>query len=102
MEADEERLSRADELHPALNEELEHDNNTDWLRSSGWSRWFRQKPISIVVASAGSPTTRYARNIFLRRWNAASTPSLSLVVLSEILLWPGVRAAAIVEVSYQR
>ena len=51
---EEERLD--DELNGAvLDGELEHDENTEWLRGCKWPAWFAHKPIYIIVAAATLP-----------------------------------------------
>jgi hypothetical protein len=56
LEAEEEaRL--LDEQTVALDRELEHDENTEWLRGCEWPQWFLHKPLHIIVATAALPPT---------------------------------------------
>lgn len=38
-----------------IEEDLETDENTDWLRACGWAVWFKHKPIPLLVAAASVP-----------------------------------------------
>lgn len=49
---DERRLLLSQENAPALDEELEHDQNTDWLRDCGWPTWFAGKSLLVIVTAA--------------------------------------------------
>jgi len=71
MEAEEEeRLAKEyDERTLALDEELEYDENTDWLRGSGWSDWFAGKSLSLISAAAGIPSADVYKGLNLGVWN---------------------------------
>lgn len=70
MEADEEaRLCREHEQAPAFDDDLETDENSDWLRGCGWPPWFQHKPIPILLTAASLPAEGCPRDLFLGRWN---------------------------------
>ena len=65
---EEERLD--DELNGAvLDGELEHDENTEWLRGCEWPAWFAHKPIYIIVAAATLPPMATSDDLKLGLWN---------------------------------
>ena len=90
VEADEEaRICEEAEQGIAFDQELETDENSDWLRGCGWPRWFRQKPIPLLLAAASIPVAGCPRDLFLGRWNgvdcvspAAAERSLQLLVVA--------------------
>jgi hypothetical protein len=49
----------------ALEAELEHDENTEWLRGCEWPTWFTNKPIHLIVAAAALPSARTSENLSL-------------------------------------
>jgi hypothetical protein len=53
----------------ALDAELEHDENTEWLRGCEWPKWFAYKPIHIIVAAAVLPSARTSEDLVLGLWN---------------------------------
>jgi len=62
MEADEEAwLCREHEQAPAVDDDLETDENSDWLRGCGWPRWFQHKPIPILLTAASLPAEGHAQ-----------------------------------------
>jgi len=87
MEADEEaRLREEDQRDATFDFELDMDENSDWLRGCGWPKWFRQKPMAILLAAATVPNRGCARDLFLGSWNgvdcispAASEKALQLL-----------------------
>jgi hypothetical protein len=64
IEAEEERRLALEEEDSAEGEiELEHDENTEWLRTSKWSRWLQNRLLHIVSAASKIPpvqNTAYA------------------------------------------
>jgi hypothetical protein len=69
MEAEEEaRLLREEYESLSLSNELEHDENTDWLRSCGWPRWFAHKPLYLIIATSRVPPSS-SEAIYLGTWN---------------------------------
>ncbi|KAF1354300.1 hypothetical protein EJ07DRAFT_68878, partial [Lizonia empirigonia] len=69
MEAEEEaRLADEAQGSTSLTDELEHDENTDWLRGSGWPRWFAHKPLHLIVATSRLPSPRN-EVLHLGSWN---------------------------------
>ncbi|KIW09655.1 hypothetical protein PV08_12093 [Exophiala spinifera] len=68
-EAEEERrLLEAQEGAPALAQELEHDENTDWLRGGEWPRWFAQRPLALIVAASQQPSPHGDHDLMLGTW----------------------------------
>ncbi|RFU30458.1 hypothetical protein B7463_g5850, partial [Scytalidium lignicola] len=56
MEAEEENRLAQEELGDSTYQfEFVHDENTEWLRSSEWPRWFRNRPLHIIVAASKIP-----------------------------------------------
>ncbi len=55
-EAEEERrlLNEHDDA-PALAQELEQDENTEWLRACEWPRWFAHRSLALIVTAARLP-----------------------------------------------
>lgn len=88
MEAAEEaRLCDESQSGAPTDDELETDENSDWLRGCGWPRWFHQKPIPLLVNAATIPGEGYVCDLFLGRWHglecvspAASERALQLLV----------------------
>jgi hypothetical protein len=69
MEAEEEaRLLREEHELLSLSNELEHDENTDWLRGCGWPRWFAHKPLHLIIATSRVPPSS-SEAIHLGTWN---------------------------------
>lgn len=70
MEAEEEkRLLEEWDKTIALDEDLEYDENTDWLRGCGWPKWFANRPLHLVAAAAVSPSFDTRKNLRLGIWN---------------------------------
>jgi hypothetical protein len=68
-EAEEEhRLLEAQEGAPALPQELEQDENTDWLRGCEWPRWFAQRPLALIVAASQRPSPYGDHDLMLGTW----------------------------------
>lgn len=90
MEADEKaRLFMENEKDIAFDQGLDMDENSDWLRACGWSLWFRQKPLPLLLAAASMPVLGCPRDLFLGRWNgvdcvspATSERQLQLLVVA--------------------
>jgi hypothetical protein len=71
MEAEEEaRLVGEIQGSTTLTDELEHDENTDWLRGSGWPQWFAHKPLHLIIATSRAPSSRN-EDLNLGSWNCA-------------------------------
>ncbi|PVI03267.1 hypothetical protein DM02DRAFT_625972 [Periconia macrospinosa] len=69
MEAEEEaRLACIGQKEMTIAEELEHDENTDWLRGCGWPRWFAYKPLHLIALTARIPSPR-SEDYCLGSWN---------------------------------
>jgi hypothetical protein len=52
---EEARLLREEKELMSPSTELEHDENTDWLRGCGWPRWFANKPLHLIIATSRVP-----------------------------------------------
>ncbi|KFZ22727.1 hypothetical protein V502_02791, partial [Pseudogymnoascus sp. VKM F-4520 (FW-2644)] len=58
MEAEEESRLVQEELESTTHEfEFEQDENTEWLRTSEWPQWFRNRPLHVIVAASKTPST---------------------------------------------
>jgi hypothetical protein len=77
----------------ALDAELEHDENTEWLRGCEWSAWFAHKPIHIIVAAAALPSARTSEDLVLGLWNGFECVSLAQ---TERVIWKILEASKIV------
>jgi hypothetical protein len=66
---EEEQRFNSDLSTVALDAELEHDENTEWLRGCEWPTWFTNKPIHLIVAAAALPSVRTSENLSLGLWN---------------------------------
>ena len=51
-----------------INEDLETDENTEWIQASGWARWFRHKPFPLRVAAATVPPPGCPTPLHLGTW----------------------------------
>lgn len=70
MEKDEEkRIHNLKDREIALHDDLETDENTEWLCASGWARWFQHKPLSLLVTAATMPLPGCAKDLFLGSWH---------------------------------
>ena len=70
MEEEEEaRLAEEAQGFTCLVEELEHDENTEWLRGCAWPRWFAHKPLHLITATATTPSRR-EQDLDLGWWNS--------------------------------
>ncbi len=59
MEAEEERRLALEEEESAKCEfKLKHDENTKWLRTSEWPRWFQNRPLYIISAASKIPSVQ--------------------------------------------
>jgi hypothetical protein len=68
-EAEEERrLMDEYDGAPALTQQLEHDENTDWLRACEWPQWFAHRLLALIVAAASLPASPHDQNRFLGNW----------------------------------
>ncbi|KAJ9634088.1 hypothetical protein H2199_009119 [Coniosporium tulheliwenetii] len=84
MEAKEEnRLLEEQQESILLDEELEHDENTDWLRGCGWPTWFANRPFHLITAAARVPSLDLMRDLQMGPWNgmACVSPAASERVL---------------------
>jgi hypothetical protein len=77
----------------ALDAELEHDENTEWLRGCEWPAWFAHKPVHIIVAAAALPSARTSEDLVLGLWNGFECVSLAQ---TERVIWKILEASKIV------
>jgi hypothetical protein len=49
------RLLREEQELISSSNELEHDENTDWLCGCGWPRWFTDKLLHLIVVTSRVP-----------------------------------------------
>jgi hypothetical protein len=69
MEDEEEaRLLREEQELMSLSNELEHNENTDWLRGCGWPRSFGNKPLHLIVATSRVPPAS-SKAVHLGTWD---------------------------------
>jgi hypothetical protein len=88
MEAEEEaRLLQQEREAMALNNELVHDEKTDWLRGCSWPRWFAYKLLNLIIATSRMPSFHTDEDIHLGTWDcvewisyAASEKKLRLLM----------------------
>jgi hypothetical protein len=74
-EEEEEQRFNSESTVVALDVELEHDENTEWLRRCEWPIWFAHKPIHLIVASAALPSARTSEDLYWANasWNFDQT-----------------------------
>jgi hypothetical protein len=77
----------------ALDAELEHDENTEWLRGCEWPTWFTDKPIHLIVAAAALPSARTSEDLLLGLWNGFECVSPAP---TERIIWKVLEASKIV------
>jgi hypothetical protein len=65
---EEQRLLAEQEESPVLDTELEHDQNSDWLRGCGWAKWFCGKPLTLIVMAARQPHPYPLEDWPMGRW----------------------------------
>jgi hypothetical protein len=53
----------------ALDMELEHDENTEWLRGCQWPLWFARRPIHLIVTAATLPSAKTSEDLSLGLWD---------------------------------
>jgi hypothetical protein len=74
LETEEETRIRKDP-EIAINEDLETDENNEWLRASGWALWFKHKPIPLLVAATTVPVQGYPSDLYLGKWHGIDCTS---------------------------
>lgn len=52
-----------------IDEDLETDENSDWLRACNWALWFKHKPIPLFVAAASVPFQGCPGVLYLGKWH---------------------------------
>lgn len=94
MEAEEEqRLLSEQSNSVALDEELDHDENTEWLRGCEWPMWFANKPLHLIVAAASPPSANTLDDFPLGLWNGFEIFSPGG---SERVIWKIIEASKVV------
>jgi hypothetical protein len=59
MKVDEEKRLAQEESDAAAHEfEIGHDENTEWLHTSEWPRWLRNRPLQVTVAACKAPSAQ--------------------------------------------
>ena len=77
MEAEEEtRLADEVQGSTSLGDELEHDEDTDWLRGCKWPQWFAHKPLHLIVSTSITPS-HCDEDLHLGSWNCTEWISCS-------------------------
>ncbi len=74
LETEEETRIRKDP-EVVIDEDLETDENSDWLRACGWAIWFKHKPIPLLVAAASVPFPGCPRVLYLGKWHGVECTS---------------------------
>ena len=64
MEYEEEK---GDSIAP--DDELSHEENTEWLRGREWPSWFANKLLHLIIAVASLPPSNTAVDFPLGMWN---------------------------------
>jgi hypothetical protein len=77
----------------ALDMELEHDEDTEWLRGCEWPTWFARKPIHLIIAAAALPSARTSEDLSLGLWNGFECVSPAQ---TERILWKILDASKVV------
>ena len=72
------RLSHEHECAPALDGEIDQDENSDWLRGCEWPRWFAHRPLSLIVAMSQIPETDPRTDIVLGSWHGMDCVATAL------------------------
>lgn len=94
MEAEEEQRLLSEQSNAiALDEELEHDENTEWLRGCEWLAWFACKPIHLIVAATKLLSTNTLEDFPLGLWSGFEYVSPSG---SERVIWKIIEASKVV------
>jgi hypothetical protein len=58
-----------------IDEDLETDENSDWLCAFGWALWFKHKPIPLLVAAASVPSQGCPSVLYLGKWHGIDCTS---------------------------
>ncbi|PVH90790.1 hypothetical protein DM02DRAFT_547108 [Periconia macrospinosa] len=77
MEDEEERrLANEVQVNSSLPVELDHDEDTPWLRECGWARWFACRPLHVIAATSQLPSPKH-EDLYLGSWNGTEWTSFS-------------------------
>jgi hypothetical protein len=91
LEAEEEaRL--LEEQTTSLDQEVEHNENTGWLRGCKWPKWFLHKPLHIIVAAAALLPPNTTKDVALGLWQGFECVSPAK---SERIIWRILEASKI-------
>lgn len=69
------RMCQIGEQELAFDHDLEKDENSEWLRSSGWARWFKHKPLPVLIAAAAIPIHNCPSDFILGQWHSITCVS---------------------------
>ncbi|KAK5073398.1 hypothetical protein LTR70_010298 [Exophiala xenobiotica] len=72
---EEQRLEREYYACLALEEELEHDQNSDWLRGYRWPVWFRGQPLGLLVVASQLPSLDQTQDLVMGTWHGLTCTS---------------------------
>lgn len=87
LEAEEEnRLCREPEI--VIQEDLETDEDSEWIRACNWTTWFKHKPIPLLIAATMVPAPSCPSAFYLGKWHGVecSSPAESERVLQLIVI----------------
>jgi hypothetical protein len=74
LEAEEEnRLCRDPEI--VIHEDLETDEDSEWLCSCNWTAWFKHKPIPLLITAIMVPAPSCPGALYLGKWHEISCSS---------------------------
>jgi hypothetical protein len=74
LEAEEEnRLCQAPES--VIHEDLETDEDSEWLRSCNWASWFKNKPIPLLITATMVPALSCPGALYLEKWHEVECSS---------------------------
>lgn len=74
-EAELRRLLLIQDRGPALDDEVDYNHDSDWLRACEWPRWFNSKPLVVITSTAALPTVSSTSDLFLGHWHNVSCVS---------------------------
>jgi hypothetical protein len=94
LEAEEEnRLCRHAEI--AIHDDLETDEDSEWLRACNWVAWFKHKPIPLLVTATMVPSPSCPSALYLGKWHGIECSSL--VTTERVLHLLVIASRAVVE-----
>lgn len=90
---EEQRLLSEQNIALALDEELNHNKNTDWLQGCEQPIWFAHKPIHLIVVAASPPSAKTLKDFQLGLWNGFECV---IPAESERVIWKIIEASKVV------